>query len=89
MIAIYIKPDAMTREQHEEGRRRLREAGVDESAMRLHSCFGDDGQLEVFDIWESQEAWDEFLKHLVPILQDIGISMSMPPAIAPIVDLVQ
>jgi hypothetical protein len=89
MIAIYIKPDAMTAEQHSEGRRRLSEAGVSEAAMKLHSVFGEDGKLEVFDIWESQEAWDEFLGHLVPILQELGITMSAPPVIMPLVDLVQ
>jgi hypothetical protein len=88
MIAIYITPDAMTRAQHEEGRRRLREAGVSEAAMKLHSCFGEDGHLMVFDIWESEEAWNEFLGHLVPILQELGITMSTPPTIMPVVDLV-
>jgi hypothetical protein len=89
MIAIYITPDAMTAEQHSEGRKRLREAGVSEVAMKLHSVFGEDGKLQVFDIWESQEAWDEFLGHLVPILQELGITMSTPPVIMPVVDLVQ
>ena len=89
MIAIYITPDAMTIEQHSEGRKRLREAGAPEGAMKLHSCFGEDGRLQVFDIWESQEAWDEFLGYLVPILQDLGITMSAAPVIMPVVDLVQ
>lgn len=89
MIGIYITPDVMTAEQHSEGRRRLREAGVSEVAMKLHSVFGEDGKLQVFDIWETQEAWDEFLGHLMPILQDIGITMSAPPMIMPVVDLVQ
>jgi hypothetical protein len=89
MIAIYITPDAMTAEQHSEGRRRLREAGVSETAMRLHTVFGDEGKLQVFDIWESKEAWDEFLGQLVPILQELGITMSAPPMIMPVVDLVQ
>jgi hypothetical protein len=89
MIAIYVSPESMTAEQHAEGRKRLREAGAPEGAMKLHSCFGEDGKLQVFDIWESQEAWDEFLKYLVPILQDIGITLNRPPDIMPVVDLVQ
>jgi hypothetical protein len=43
----------MTREQHAKGPERLREAGAPESAMKLHSCFGEEGKLQVFDIWES------------------------------------
>jgi hypothetical protein len=59
VIAVYIVTKKMTLEQHTKGRDRLREAGAPESAMKLHSCFGEDGQLQVFDVWESQEAFDE------------------------------
>jgi hypothetical protein len=45
VIAIYIVTKNMTVEQHAEGRDRLREAGAPESAMKLPSCFGEDGQL--------------------------------------------
>ncbi len=89
MIAIYIVTKNMTREQHTKGRDRLREAGAPESAMKLHSCFGEDGRLQVFDVWESQEAFDEFLKYLGPVMQELGIELAQPPAIMPIVDLVQ
>jgi hypothetical protein len=89
MIAIYITTENMTAEQHAEGRRRLNEAGAPEAAMKLHSCFGEDGKLQVFDIWESQEAFDAFLGYLVPILEELGITLSAPPTIMPVVDLVQ
>ena len=89
MIGIYIVTKNMTRELHTQGRARLRENGAPEDAMKLHSCFGDEGQLQVFDIWESQEAFDEFLTYLGPIMQDLGIELAQPPSIMPIVDLVQ
>ena len=89
MIGIYIVTKNMTREQHTLGRARLRENGAPESAMKLHSCFGDEGQLQVFDVWESQEAFDEFLTYLGPVMQDLGIELAQPPSIMPIVDLVQ
>ena len=89
MIAIYITTKNMTSEQHAKGRDRLRKAGADESAMRLHSCFGEDGQLQVFDVWESQEAFDEFLTYLGPVMEELGIELAQPPTIMPIVDLVQ
>lgn len=89
MIGIYIITKNMTVDQHTKGRERLREVGAPESAMKLHSCFGEDGQLQVFDIWESQEAFDEFLTYLGPIMQELGIELARPPAIMPIVDLVQ
>jgi len=54
MIAISIVTKNMTTEQHTKSRDRLREAGAPESAMKLHCCFGEDGNLQVFDVWESQ-----------------------------------
>ena len=52
-------------------------------------CFGDEGQLQVFDVWESQEAFDEFLTYLGPVMQELGIELAQPPSIMPVVDLVQ
>jgi len=89
VIAIYLTTENMTAEQHAEGRRRLQQAGAPEEAMRLHSVFGEEGKLQVFDIWESQEAFDTFLGYLVPILEDLGVNLSAPPDIMPVVDLVQ
>jgi len=89
MIGIYIVTTNMTIEQHAKGRARLREAGAPEGSMKLHSCFGEDGQLQVFDIWESQGAFDEFLTYLGPVMEELGIELAQPPTIMPIVDLVQ
>jgi len=89
MIGIYIVTTNMTIEQHAKGRARLREAGASEGSMKLHSCFGEDGQLQVFDIWDSQEAFDEFLTYLGPVMEELGIELAQPPTIMPIVDLVQ
>jgi hypothetical protein len=89
MIAVSIVTKNMTAEQHSRGRDRLREAGAPESAMKVHSCFGDDGRLQAFDIWETQEAFDEFLTYLGPVMEDLGIELAQPPVIMPIVDLVQ
>ena len=89
MIAVYIVTKNMTIEQHTQGRDRLRAAGAPEGAMKLHSCFGDDGHLQVFDIWESQEAFDEFLTYLGPVMGELGIELEQPPTIMPVADLVQ
>ncbi len=49
----------------------------------------EDGQLQVFDVWESQEAFDEFLTYLGPVMEELGIELAQPPTTMPIVDLVQ
>jgi hypothetical protein len=89
MIGVYIVTKNMSAEQHAKGRERLREAGVTEKAMRVHACFGDDGSLQVFDVWDSQEAFDGFLVSLGPIMAELGIELAQPPVIMPLVDLVQ
>jgi len=89
VIAIYITTENMTAAKHAEGRKRLQEVGAPQDAMKLHSVFGDEGKLQVFDIWESQEAFDSFLGYLRPILEELGINLSAPPIIMPVVDLVQ
>ena len=88
MIAISIATKNMTRAQHAAGRDRLREAGAPEGAMKVHSCFGEDGELQVFDVWESQEAFDEFLTYLGPVMEELGIELARPPVVLPVVDLV-
>jgi hypothetical protein len=88
MIGVYIVTKNMTVEQHTQGRERLIAAGAPEGPMKLHSCFGEDGRLQVFDIWESQEAFDEFLTYLGPVMAELGVELERPPAIMPLVDLV-
>ncbi len=89
MIGIYIVTKNMTVDQHTKGLARLLEAGAPRDAMKLHSCFGEDGQLQVFDIWESKDAYEEFLTYLGPVMEELGIELAQPPTIMPIVHLEQ
>jgi hypothetical protein len=89
VIAVYMVTKNMTVEQHTEGSNRLREAGAPEGAMKLHACFGEDGRLQAFDVWDSQEAFDEFMAYLGPVMEELGIELAQPPTIMPLVDLVQ
>jgi hypothetical protein len=89
MIAVYIVTKNMTLEQHNKGRELLEAAGAPEGEMKLHACFGEDGKLQVFDVWESPEAFDAFLAHLGPVMEELGIELAQAPVIMPIVDLVQ
>jgi len=78
-IAVYFHPNGMTLAQFEEAHRRLQEAGAAEPRGRLHhSCFGEDGDLEVFDIWESPESFEAFGAALLPIAVEVGIDLRAP-----------
>jgi hypothetical protein len=79
----------MTLEQFEESHRRLDEAGAGDPKGRIHhSCFGQDGDLMVYDVWESPEAFGAFGQTLMPILSEVGIDPG-EPAIMPIYRLNQ
>jgi hypothetical protein len=60
-IAVYFHPKGMTLDQFNEVHRLLQESGKDDPSSRIHhSCFGEDGDLMVYDIWESPEAFQAF-----------------------------
>ena len=85
-IAAYFHPTGMTLEQYYEIHRRLEKAvvGLKDHHGRLHhSCFGQDGDLMVYDIWESPEAFQAFGAQLMPILAELGVDAG-EPAVMPV-----
>ena len=48
------------------------------AATRMHAAYGSSQQLQVFDIWESQESFQAFGQTLMPILQQLGIDPGQP-----------
>ena len=88
-IAAYFHPKGMTLAQFEEIHRRLDKAGEGENKDRLHhSCMGDDGDLMVYDIWATPEAFEAFGKVLMPILAEVGVDPG-EPAVMPVHKLIQ
>jgi hypothetical protein len=88
-IAVYFHPKEMTVKTYEETHRRLEEVGAGQPEGRLHhSCFGDDGGLMVFQVWESPAAFEAFGETLMPILGEVGIDPGEPTVMA-IHDLAQ
>lgn len=83
-IAVYFHPNGMTLEQFNEVDRLLIESGKDNPAARIHhSCIGEDGDLMVYDIWESMEAFQAFGEVLMPIIAKTGLDVGQP-AIMPV-----
>ena len=78
-IAVYFHPKDMTLAQFHEIHARLDAAGHGSPAARVHhSCFGTDGDLMVYDVWESPEAFETFGGVLMPILADVGVDPGTP-----------
>jgi hypothetical protein len=83
-VAVYFHPESLTLEQFDEINRQLEAAGsVGPPEGGLHlSCFGEDGHLMVYNVWESQQAFEEFGKILMPIIEGLGIKAE--PAVMPV-----
>jgi hypothetical protein len=83
-IAAYFHPKGMTLAQFNEVHRLLQESGQDDPTNRIHhSCIGEDGDLMVYDVWETAEAFQAFGEVLMPIVAKVGIDVG-EPAVMPV-----
>ena len=68
-LGFYFAPQSFSAEQYDEVIRRLEAAGADSPSGRSYHCaFSGGGGLHVFDVWDSQEAFDKFGETLIPIM---------------------
>jgi len=89
MIAVYVSPDALDQATYEKVSERLEKAGAPIAGRSHHSCFGEPGNLMVYEVWESQEAYEAFGAVLLPILAEEGVTSNRPPDIMPVVNILQ
>ena len=78
-LGFYITGKGFTQEKYDATTRQLADAGAGApEGRRSHVALETDGEIQVFDIWESQEAFDAFGATLVPILTAAGIELNEP-----------
>ena len=78
-ILARFTPSSLTAEQYDETVRKLEEGGdFPPDGLDLHVCFGDDGNLKVSEVWDSQEKFEAFGERLGPILEEAGIDAGEP-----------
>jgi hypothetical protein len=83
-IAMYFNPPSFNAAQYDEVDAALEQAGARTPAARtVHVCFGDGDNLQILDVWESQEDFDKFGDTLMPILAEKGIDAG-EPMVAPV-----
>ncbi len=79
-MVVRFFPEEMTTDQYEATKRRLSEGGHwPPDGLEYHVCFGANGQLRVSEIWSSNEQFEAFGQHLMPILNDVGINVGGEP----------
>jgi len=78
-VLVRFTPASATTEQYDETIRRLEKSGdwLPEG-LELHVAFEAGGKFRVSEIWDSQAQFDAFGKHLMPILEDVGIDPGAP-----------
>lgn len=74
----------MTVEQYNSISQRLMSStGGAPSGLKLHTCFREGDSLAMFDVWESQEAFEAMT--LMPIVAEVGAELS-PPQFVEMID---
>ena len=78
-IGIYFRVQGMTADTYDDVIEQLDDAGQGAPAGRTyHVAFGEQDGLHVFDVWDSQEAFEAFGETLMPILGAAGVDPGEP-----------
>jgi hypothetical protein len=83
-LGFYFTPKGFTTEAYDEAIKRLEAAGAGAPEGRInHFALETNGEIQVFDVWESQEAFEAFGATLLPIMADLGADPG-EPMVAPV-----
>ena len=79
-LAFYFSPSSFTPAVYDETIKKLEAAGAGAPAGRLYhfALDTDDGKIQVFDVWESQQAFEAFGPTLLPIMAELGADPGQP-----------
>lgn len=78
-LGIYFVHEGFTPEKYNSVIKRLEDAGAGHPQGRTYHCaLESNGEIQVFDIWESQADFDAFGKTLMPILTESGVGLKEP-----------
>jgi hypothetical protein len=78
-LGMYFTPTSFTPARYDDAISRLKAAGVGAPAGRLyHVALETGSQIQVFDVWDSQESFQAFGATLVPILAELGVDPGEP-----------
>ena len=87
-LSFYFVHKGFTSDKYDQAISQLAVAGAGSPAGRtFHSALESDGEIQVFDIWETQEQFDAFGATLMPILAGLGVELN-PPMVAPVHNMI-
>ena len=78
-LGLYFTPSDFDAATYDEALVRLQAAGAGAPAGRqYHVAMEVDGKISVFDVWDSQEAFEALGQTLLPILSELGADPGQP-----------
>jgi hypothetical protein len=78
-LGFYFVNIDFTPEKYKTAIARLESAGAGAPKGRsLHVALESNGEIHVFDIWESQKDFEAFGPILIPILTELGVKVTEP-----------
>ena len=78
-LGFYITGKGFTQERYDSTLAELEAAGAGAPEGRIaHVALETGGEIQVFDLWESREAFEAFGATLLPILNAAGIEINEP-----------
>ncbi len=78
-LGFYFVHGGFTPEKYGKVIKQLADAGAGAPKGRtLHVALESDGEIQVFDIWESQQEFEAFGATLLPILAEVGVTLNEP-----------
>ena len=78
-LGFYITGKGFTQDKYDTTLRQLEEAGAGAPNGRMsHVALETDGEIQVFDVWNSQADFEAFGETLLPILTAAGVEINEP-----------
>jgi hypothetical protein len=81
-IVVRFPPSNVTKQQYDTVRNALEQSGDwPAEGCQVHVVFGDEQDIRVSEIWESQEQLQAFGEKLRPRMEEAGIQLSGEPEV--------
>ena len=78
-LGFYFTHAGFTPAKYDEAIKKLEAAGAGAPKGRtFHVALESNGEIQVFDVWDSQEEFDAFGTTLLPILAELGVELTEP-----------
>jgi len=80
-IGLYFRPEGFTPAIYDEAIRQLDQAGAGFGSVpgrTFHCAMEVDGNIRVFDVWDSIEQFQKFGETLIPIMNKLGVDPGEP-----------